>query len=810
MSNQMTTPGIRCADIVDELEANFLTYAEYVIKDRAIPDARDGLKPVQRRILYAMWEMGCKSNTTFKKSARVIGNTIGKFHPHGDTSAYGAMVRMAQPFSMRHPLIEGQGNFGSVDTPESFAAMRYTESRLSKFSEVALFADINDDVVDMVDNYTGEFREPTVLPARVPLLLLTGVSGISVGMATSVPPFSLAEVCLAMERILGDPSVPIEEIAKIVRGPDFPTGGIITSGTSLYSTLGDGNGSFRFRVTAQSETEGESQSLIVSCIPYSKSKTDIIRSIAECVRDGKIEGISDVNDDSAKSEIRIRIDLKRGVSSKAVLNNLYKQRSIGLQTNYSVNLVSIVNRKPKQIGIIDVLAHFIEFRRQIVTRRIQNQKAQAEDRLELVNGMLKAIHHSDKVINIVKVSGDAVTELQSLLGFTPRQADYVFNMPLRRFSKADKGKLNDEKIDREEFIRNAAEVLVDRSKVDGIILEETQSIRQQFSEPRLTTVVKDFDTIELEDTIKKQDVVLVFMSDGTVKSTPVANYRLQKRNGKGMMGVKVPDGVHTIFATNVNSHDHVILITEQGNRYRMRAFDVPAENRGRKPRSVGDYVSLFQPGEHIVGVTPGNLNDDECLLLLSEQGLLKKQLGDTVNNSRDSTTSIYPVTDGGKVVSAVTAKVDDEIIVATSGGRVLRTSLTNIREVQSRSGRGVKIMNIQDDERILSVCVVKPNGDLLTVSKQGYAKRTPYTEYSAKGRGGKGVQGCKLPDDDELVYAASTSGVDEDDNLFVLSNLNKAMRTRIVEIRVLQGRAGRGTVVKKMEEGEHVVSVSIE
>jgi DNA gyrase subunit A len=800
------TTGTKVAGFANALRSNFLTYAKYVIRDRSLPDVRDGLKPVHRRIMWTMWEMGCKHNAKAKKSGRIVGDCMGKYHPHGDMAIYDAMVRMAQPFSMNIPLVNGQGNFGSLDG-DNPAAQRYTEARLSQFAQEVLFADIEDETVDFVPNYDGELKEPTVLPARVPLVLMTAPSGIAVAMATNIQPHNLAEVCDAMLAVMDDPKMTLEAVMSILPAPDFPLGGTIKRGPELVEMYQTGHGKYQYRAVADFETEGHHKAIIIRDVPYGQNKADIIKSIAELVRDGKVEGISEVRDESTKDGVRICIELKGRASHEAVLNSLYSHTKF--QINFSQNMVVIDGHRPKNMGLLEILHAFIDFRREVIRRRTECRKAKAEARLELVEAMLWAGEHAEEVVETVQHAEDPIAQLIEM-GLTTRQAEHVYGMPLRRLSNADQSSLDEERMGLETFIKECVEILTNRKKLDGVIRAETQEIRDKFANPRRTTCISDFSTITAKEMVKEQDVALVFLSDGTVKSTPVSDYRLQKRRGRGVMGVRVPDGVYPIHMETVSTHDDVMVITDKGNRYLMHGYDVPALERGRKPKHVKEYIELFGEDEHVVAVTKAKLADDEVLVILGSEGMLKKQSAETVMSVRETTTLFYPVDKGGEVISAIVAKTTDEIMVTTAQGQVLRTKLSDIREVASRLSKGVRILKLAKGDRLLSVSVAESGGHLLTVTKQGYGKRTPVSEYQAHARGGKGVRGCKLKDDDELIFASVVPEHDEDAGISILTSMSMAIRMRVLDVREMASRTGLGTILKKLESDECLTTVSVE
>jgi len=796
--------GFAFTEMTEEMESAFLTYAQYVIQDRSIPDVRDGLKPVQRRVLWAMHQLGCRPDTAHKKSALIGGETHGKYHPHGQPAIYGAMVRMAQDFSMSVPLVDGQGNFGSVDgLPPS--AERYTEARLSRFGYHVLFSDINDETIDMVPNYSEEYMEPSVLPARLPLLLLTGASGIAVGMATHIPPFNLGEVCDAFSLLLQNPDVTAEELVDVLPGPDFPLGGIVEC-QNVVEVVESGRGVFRYRSTATFEAEGNKRDIIMTSVPYGGNKSALLEQIAELRKEDKIDGIQDAHDESASGDVRVVIRLKSGVSGEAVLNSLYKHS--GFQTSYSSNIVTIAGQRPELLGVRGVLERFAVFRREVVRRRTECRLRKAEGRLRRVLVLLKAIAKANQVVKIVRKSQEPVSELMTLLNANEEEAKWVYEMPLRTLSRKDTARLTGERDELQVFVAECNDILANPERVTQIMLDETAEIKEKFAVSRRTTVVNDFGRISVDDTVKRQDVALVFLSDGSVKSTALDEYRLLRRKAKGMKGVVVPDGIHPVLVSVVCSHEHVMIVTDAGNRYRLRVFDIPAVGRTRRPCSLVDCVPGFLKDEQIVSLVPSVLEDSQCLVLVASDGKLKKQSAATVQSARDTTTLIYPV-ENAELVGALVASVDDQLVLCSSDGKVLRTSLESIREVQSRTASGVKAMKLRKGAKLVSVSVVDLTGYLLTVTKNGFAKRTPVSEYRLQARAGQGVIGCGVRDGDELVFACCVPSADQS-VVFVMTNQNKVVRVRTGEVREVAGRNGLGVALKNMAKGEYVVAVCLE
>ncbi len=685
-----------------------------------------------------------------------------------------------------------------------------TEARLSKFGEDVLFSDIDYGTVDFVDNYTGEFKEPVVLPARVPLVLLTAASGIAVGLATNFLPHNLEEVCNGVLALIDDPKISMDKLIKYIPAPDFPLGGIIKVDQGTEDVYQQGRGSIQYRSSADFETEGKSKSIILQNIPYGGNKSELIRQIAELIRDGKIEGVSDIRDESDKSGVRVCVELKPSAGHESVLNQIYNHTNFG--SSFSMNSVAILGKKPQLVNLLDILREFVEFRREIIRRRSSCIKEKAESRLELVNGVLAAIPNRDCIMKIAyedKNPSDALAKRYPRLGFSKRQADYIFDLPVRKFSEDNAATMTAEKKSLTQTISEHTDILKHQNKVDRVIKTETEEIREKFGTPRKTILVPDFSSITAKEMVKQQEVALVFMSDNTVKSTPVSEYRLTKKRATGVTGVRIPDGIYPVLVATANTHDDLMLITNMGNRYILHTYDLPAQERNRKPVNLCDFIPAFRKDECVVSVANYNLSPDESLVILSEKGLLKKQSGKTVMGVREKTTMFYPVEKGGKVVSAVVANNNAELLITTSNSQALRIKLENIREVVARSGAGVRGIRLKDKDRVLSVSCVDPEGYVLTVSKLGYVKRTPMEEFISKGRGRQGVRVSNLIENDELMFAHAVPKVDDEGNLFMMTNMAKVVRCRISDVPV-HGRNAKGPMSKKLDDKEFIKTVSVE
>jgi DNA gyrase subunit A len=751
-----------------------------------------------------MYQMGCKFNGSMKKCARITGDCMGRFHPHGDMAIYDALVRMAQPFSLSLPLIKGQGNFGSVDD-SSPASARYTECKLSEFGEFVIFSDIDFDTVDMIDNYTGEFKEPKILPVRIPLILLNSPAGIAVGMAVEILPHNLTEVANAIIGLLETPSLSIEKLCKYIPAPDFPLGGMIKNGPELQQMYETGNGSFEFRSSATFETEGKARSIVIRNVPYSTSKSKLISDLAAKIRDGKIVDVTEVRDESDKNGIRICVELKSGANHETVLASIYEHT--GFACKNQENTVVIAHSKPQTMGLLDILTNFIDFRREIIKRRTTSMKKKNEHRKLMLDAVLIALKNAEQFLNIVKTHKEPIKKLSEQYKLNQEQAEYIYRMPVSRFSRTEASEIEAEQKELIANIKEQETILAKKEKIDAIIKRETEEVRDKFGYERKTSIVADFTQLAVKDSIKEQDVTVVVMSDGTIKTMPVADYRIQKRRNQELQALKIPDGVYPMLMEISNNHADLMVFTDKGNRYKFNIFDVCNANSKGKPKHISTYVPAFAQDEKIVGIMKATLADDECLVVLSAEAMLKKQSAAAVNGARDNTTLFYPVDKGGKVVSAILTKATDEILVSTVSGQVLRTSLTDIREVESRLASGVAIMKLQDKDSFLSLSIVKPNGFILTVTTDGYIKRMPLDEFVAKGRGGIGVRSIK--EGSNLCFCKGIGQADEDSGVFILTNTNKAIRVRHVDVTDM-GRNTTGKRITRMSDGETIAAISEE
>lgn len=798
---------IKVGEISDVMRKNYLTYAEYVIKDRAIPDARDGLKPVHRRILWAMFSEGWTKKSSPKKSARVVGSVIGKYHPHGELSVYNALVRLAQPFSLNYPLVDGSGNFGSVDGSPA-AAQRYTECRLSDFAEKVFFDDISENTVDFVDNYDGSEKEPVYLPARIPMLLLVGISGIAVGTATEIPPYSLDEICKATIAYIKNPAITDDALFELIQGPELPLGGVLSPCNGPKSELGGGSGSYWYRPSIAFENDASgNKNIILKSVPYAANKSDIIVDIAQAVQDEKVEGITDIRDESAKNEIRIVLEVSKRSDVNSVLFSLYKNTKI--QTKLNCNVVSIINSQAKVSGIREILSCFVDARTKAVTRRTAFRKAKAVDKLEITDAILVAIKHHEEVIRIVRNESDPKQKLIDRFSLSERQADAIYNMPIRRFSKMDKAEYTNESVRLSDYIKEQDAILASSDRVKNIIMQEIEEIRTTFKTDRKTTIIDNIEKVTIKDTIKKQEVVVMFLPDGTMKSTPVDDYRIQKRRGRGSKATASNETAPT-YITTVSTHDDIMIFTDAGNRYRLSAHQIPTLEKGKKPRPISDYIEGYEPSEKVIGVTDARLGENESIFSITKNGMARRIEGRVVNSMRDNNTSFYPVQKDDRLVfSRVIKDADKSVLIFTREGLGLHCSLDDFRVSASKAGIGVRAIKLKKGDSVISASLVANEDEVLVITTQGYGKKVSVGEFMLKGRGGQGISVGNLEKDDGVCIGASVFSGDDDTTLFAITNLNIAIRISLEDIRVM-GRSARGVQIKRMGIGEKIICSTLE
>jgi len=791
--------------IEDEMRQSYLDYAMSVIIGRALPDIRDGLKPVHRRVLYAMYDLGNTPGRPYKKSARVVGDTIGKYHPHGESAAYDALVRMAQDFSMRAPLVDGQGNFGSLDGDPP-AAQRYTEVRMEPLA-MELLDDLNKETVDFTPTYDDSSVEPVVLPARFPNLLVNGSSGIAVGMATNIPPHNLGEVIDALIRIAHTPETTLEQLMQIVPGPDFPTGGIILDDGGILSAFATGRGILQVRGRAEIEpmTKADRQRIVITEIPFQVNKARMVEKIAELVREKRIEGISDLRDESSREGIRVVLDLRRDVIGEVVLNQLYKHTP--LQTSFGVNVVAIVEGGPRTLGLRETLDRFLAFRREVLTRRFTYELRKAEDRAHILEGLRIAISNLDEVIRIIRTSASteaAQSALESRFELSERQAKAILDMRLARLTALEREKLDQE----------YAEVMAEIVRLRGIlgsdallldeVVKELEEVRSRYAEPRRTEIVRGESSIDLEDLIQEEDMVVTVSHEGYIKRNSLTLYRQQRRGGKGVTGMETreEDFLENLFVAS--THDYVLLFTNQGRAFWLKVHQIPEGGRAARGKAAVNLIRL-EAGEKIVGfLTAKEFRDDRFVVLATREGKVKKTPLSAFANARTNGVIALGVVEGDEMIAAILSDGQSDVLLATRDGLSIRFREEEVRPM-GRTAAGVRGIELREGDQIVAMELVKEGQNVLTVTQMGYGKRTPIADYPVQGRAGKGVITIKTQGRNGPVVG--TKLVADDDEVMLIANSGKVIRTAVSGISVM-GRNTQGVRLIDLNEAERVVDVA--
>jgi DNA gyrase subunit A len=791
--------------IEEEMRRSYLDYAMSVIVGRALPDARDGLKPVHRRILYAMQDLGSTHDKPYKKSARVVGDVIGKYHPHGDSAVYDALVRMAQPWSMRHVLVDGQGNFGSVDG-DSPAAMRYTEARMSRLSS-ELLADIDKDTVDFAPNYDESLSEPKVLPARFPNLLVNGSSGIAVGMATNIPPHNLGETIDATVALIRSPDIDDEALMGIMPGPDFPTGGFIYGRLGIRTAFLGGRGSVTMRARAVVETHARTKktALIINELPYQVNKATLIENIAHLVRDKKMEGISDLRDESDRDGMRIVIELKKNEIPEVVLNNLYKHTQ--LQCNFGCNYLSIMDGQPKLCGVRELLNHFVDHRRQVVTRRSLFELAKAEARAHILEGLLIALDRIDEVIKLIRASqtaAEAKDGLMTRFGLSDKQSQAILDMRLQRLTGLERDKIKAEYADVQATIARLKAILADEKLLMQVIVEELEAVRDQYADPRRTEIVDQVADISIEDLITEEDMVVTISSDGYIKRNAVSLYRAQRRGGKGItaMTTKEEGFVASMFVAS--THDDLLFFTNQGRVFRKKVYELPEAGRAARGKALVNLLPM-EKEERISTTLPirGEFSDTQFILMATRNGLIKKTYLSAYRNIRTNGIIAINMDAGDDLIGVLLTDGERDILLSSSGGKAIRFAETDARPM-GRNTRGVTGMRMAKGEHVIGMTIAAERTSLLAVSQNGFGKRTAIEEYPRQKRGGQGVFTLKTGGrNGEMVGALQ---VVDDDQAMMITNTGRLVRMRVDGISVI-GRNTQGVKLINCGKNEWVTGV---
>jgi DNA gyrase subunit A len=811
-TEQLRTP----VNIEDEMKRSYLDYAMSVIIGRALPDVRDGLKPAHRRVLYAMSQMGLASNRAYRKCAKVIGEVIGNYHPHGDQPAYDTLVRLAQDFNMRKTLVDGQGNFGSVDGDPP-AAYRYTEARLEALAE-SLMDDLDKNTVDFVPNFDETTTEPTVFPATYPNLLVNGSTGIAVGMATNIPPHNLGEVIdgviwIIENTLMADSAAysreqKLKELIRLIPGPDFPTGGMIVGKRGIHEAYLTGRGSIQVRARTELETtkKGDRQQIVVTEIPYQLNKTRLLERIAELVREKTIEGISDLRDESDRDGMRIVIELKRGEVGEVVLNNLFKQTQ--LQQSFGIITLAIVAGRPKVLSLLEVVEHFIDFRRDVVRRRIEFELRKAEARAHILEGLKIALDHLDAVIKLIRASKnppEAKVGLTSNFGLSDIQAQAILDMQLQRLTGLERDKILSELATLHELIAKLKNILANQPLLLKIILDELRAVKAKFSDPRRTQLIEEEGELSIEDLITDEDVAVTVTDTGYIKRTPITTYRTQNRGGKGRIGMRTreEDVVNHLFVAS--THSYMMIFTDRGRAYWLKVHEIPDVGADGKGKSIANLVQM-ESGEKLAAMLAVQEFDDQRFIVMgTRKGTIKKTELSAFSNPRAGGIIAMGIEEGDEVIDVQLSDGQSEIFIGTRDGKAIRFVEADVRAM-GRTAYGVRGIQLRENDEVVAMQVAKPGGTLLTVTEKGYAKNTLIDEYRVTGRGGLGVKNVEVTDKNGPVVAITQVHTNEE--LLVMTEQGKILRTPANEIRTI-GRATQGVRLMDLEGEDKIVSVAL-
>jgi len=791
--------------IEDEMRQSYMDYAMSVIVGRALPDVRDGLKPVHRRVLYAMYDMGNTWDKPYKKSARLVGDIIGKYHPHGDTAVYDTIVRMAQDFVMRYPFIDGQGNFGSVDG-DSPAAMRYTEIRMSRLAEEIL-ADIEKETVDFIPNYDDSLKEPAVLPSRVPNLLVNGSSGIAVGMATNIPPHNLGEIVDGMIAMVANPAITVKDLMKYIPGPDFPTAGFIHGKEPILQAYSEGKGIIQMRGKAFTETvkrTGKEQ-IIISEIPFMVNKVRLIEQIAALVQEKKIEGISDLRDESDREGMRIAIELKRDASAEVIINQLYKHTS--LQESFGINMLAIVEGRPRLLNLRDALKAFLDHRKEVVTRRTAYDLRKAEERLHILDGLRIALDNLDAVITLIRNARDPKAAKDGLMAsftLSEMQAQAILDMRLQRLTGLERDKILQEHKETLEIIARLRAILADEKEIFKIVVTELEELKEKFGDERRTQIVARSEEISIEDMIVDEEMAVTISHEGYIKRNPVTLYRAQRRGGKGKIGTTTKEEDFVEYLIIASMHSYLLFFTTIGKLYWVKVHELPQAGRAAKGKPIVNLLNLG-PGERISAfLSVREFVDGRFVVFATRKGLVKKTDLMLYSNPRASGIRAIGLEDGDEVIGVRLTDGHQELILSTLDGQSIRFKEEQVRPT-GRGTYGVVAMRLDPGDAVVSMEMLNRGASILTVSENGYGKRTDMDEYRLQSRGGKGIITMKTTDKTGRVVGGQQ--VTDDDQLMLVTNKGKIIRLRMKDIRLI-GRNTQGVRLIDVEEGERVVSLA--
>lgn len=795
---------IRQVYIEEEMQDSYINYAMSVIVGRALPDARDGLKPVHRRILYAMKELGVEHNKPYKKSARIVGDCMGKYHPHGDSAIYDTLVRMAQDFSLRYTLVEGQGNFGSVDG-DAAASMRYTEARLDRISDWMLL-DIDKNTVDFMPNFDGSLKEPTVLPACLPNLLVNGSSGIAVGMATNIPPHNLREIAEAVMFVIDNPGCEPKDLLKKVKGPDFPTGGIIRGTEGIKNAYTTGRGLLKIHAKAFiEEQKNGKEAIIIKELPYQVNKANLVESIADLVTEKKIDGITDLRDESDKDGMRVVIEVRRGANSKVILNQLYKHTQ--MQTTFGVIMLALVEGRPRVLNLKEALEEFIRHRKEIVIRRTKYDLEKAQDRAHILEGLKIALKELDKVIKIIRAAKDpqeAKADLMEKIGLSDRQAQAILEMQLQRLTHLERDKIEKEYLELIKKIEFLKSILESEKKVLEIIKEETKELSEKFGDDRRTEVLPETEELDIEDLIAEEDAIVTISHTGYIKRLPVSSYRKQRRGGKGVTGADMQeeDFVEHLFIAS--THDYILFFTDKGMVLWLKVYEIPEGGRTSKGKAIINLLQLGSGEKISAFVSVREFKEGQFLVMCTKSGTIKKTSLNAYSNPRKGGIIGMGLEKDDELIGVELTSGNDELLLATKEGKAIRFKESQVREM-GRAAKGVRGIRLGKKDACIAMEIVKPDQTVLTVTGQGFGKRTSFKEYRLQSRGGKGIINIKVTGKNGEAVGLKT--VSDKDEIMLMTEKGMVVRSPIKDIRST-GRSTQGVRLMKLEANDKVSSLA--
>jgi DNA gyrase subunit A len=790
-------------EIQEEMERSFLDYAMSVITSRALPDARDGLKPVHRRILWGMYDLRAMPDRPTLKCARVTGDVMGKYHPHGDGAIYDALVRMGQDFSLRHPLIHPKGNFGSLDAPP--AAARYTECRLAPIA-LQMLAGIDENTVDFNQNYSGEFDEPSVLPARFPNLLVNGSQGIAVGMATNIPPHNLGEVIDAVHHLLDNPEATPQDLMQFVTGPDFPTGALIMGRQGIIDAYTTGRGSIRLRGKAEIEEGKRSDQIVITELPYQVSPNAVLNKIRDLVEAREIDGIADLNDESAQGKLRIVVKLKKDAAALVILNNLYKRTP--LQTNFAVNTVALVDGVPRTLNLRDALTAYVGHQIEVITRRSQHRLDKAQHELHIAEGLLKALDMIDEVIATIRASQDTASARDALMAepfsFSEIQAQHILDMPLRRLTRLARSDLEQQIADLRETIAELEAILSDDKKLRTVIKDELAEVKEKFAEPRRSQITFDVGDLDIEDLIDDEDLVVTMSAKGYIKTVAIDAFRTQGRGGRGVAGAKLRDEDYITQIIHTSAHAYLLFFSSRGRVYRLKAHEIPMKERTARGTAIVNLLPL-QPGETIQSIIDTrDYETNRYLFFCTKNGQVKKTKFTEYDSSLRAGLIAVNLKDGDELVKVIPTNGTDDIFLVSRNGMAIRFSEEDVRAM-GRAAAGVRGMRLKSGDEVVSCDVARDETSILVVTDAGYGKRTQLDRFNRQGRGGQGVRGIKLTAKKGFVVSAFMVGLDDD--VFIIASNGTVIRMEVRQISS-QGRDATGVRVMNVDENEQVAAVA--